>query len=82
MDLENNLQVRIFRNGHPVTRCQANYVGLLGMQINAGPLKYPKGTHLEVELRLTEQNDERQCKLPAVVTNHSSDGMGLTFLNH
>jgi len=82
MDNDNFIQVRLFRNNHPVVRCIANYVGLLGMQIDAGPLMYQKGTHLEVELMLNEGDGKLRCRLPAVVTNHSIDGLGLTFMNH
>ena len=70
------------RNNHPVVRCLVNYIGLLGMQVDVGPMMYQKGTHLEVELTLDKEDCVRRCKLPAVVTNNSSDGMGLTFLDH
>ena len=82
MDNENFVQVRLFRNNHPVVRCLANYVGLLGMQVDVGPMMYQKGTQLEVELTLDKDDGLRRCKLPAVVSNNSRDGMGLTFLNH
>ncbi len=82
MDNENFVQVRLFRNKHPVVRCLANYVGLLGMQVDVAPMMYQKGTHLEVELTLDKEDGIRRCKLPAVVTNNSRDGMGLTFLDH
>ena len=82
MDDENFIQVRLYRNKHPVVRCQANYIGLLGMQVDVGPMLYQKGTHLEVELSLDKGDGSQRCKLPAVVTNNSRDGMGLTFLDH
>jgi hypothetical protein len=78
MTNKNSVLVRLFRNNHPVANCKTIYVGLLGMQINAGPLAYPKGTQLEVEFT----DGSRQHKLPVVVTNHLQGDMGLTYLNH
>lgn len=78
----NNVEVRLYRNLFAVARCKANYVGLLGMQIDSGPLRYPRGTHVDVELRVTNQDDDNRCRLPAVVTNQANGEMGLTFLQH
>jgi hypothetical protein len=68
-----------------MTRCNVNYIGLLGMQVSASPrviLMHPKGTRLEVELTLNTDNGSEQCKLPAIVTNRSNGGIGLTFMNN
>ena len=78
----NTVKARLFHNGSPVAWCEANFVGLLGMQVNSGPLAYPKGTRLEVELTVENQYGTNQCILPAAVTSHSNGEMGLTFLNH
>jgi hypothetical protein len=82
---ENNINVRLFGNGHSMSCCDADYIGLLGMQVNASQrviLMHPKGTRLEVELTLNNKNGSTRCKLPAVVTNRSNNRMGLTFINN
>jgi hypothetical protein len=80
-----NINVRLFGNCHSLSCCNANYIGLLGMQVNASQrivLMHPKGTQLEVELTLNKKNGSKRCKLPAVVTNRSNNRMGLTFVNN
>jgi hypothetical protein len=79
---DSEITVRLYRNLFPVARCKANSLGLLGMQIDSGPLRYPKGTQVEVELSVNELDTDTECRLPAVVTNHANGEMGITFLQH
>lgn len=85
MSDKNSINVRLSGNGHSMSCCDADYIGLLGMQVNASQrviLMHPKGTQLEVELTLNNKNGSTRCKLPAVVTNRSNNHMGLTFINN
>lgn len=76
------LQVRLFRNNRPVAYCTPHYIGVLGMQIDAGPIVYQKGTVLEVDMLLNREDKAVNCRVPVIVTNCSYDEMGLTYLNH
>jgi hypothetical protein len=82
---ENNINVRLSGNGQSMSCCDAVYIGLLGMQVNASQrviLMHPKGSQLEVELTLNKKNGSKRCKLPAIVTKRSNNHMGLTFTNN
>jgi hypothetical protein len=81
MAADNNIvRVRLFHDNYPVIKCRANYLGALGMQVESGPLFYQKGTELEVELTLEQQ--QLQCRVPVIVTRKEYNNLGLTFLNH
>jgi hypothetical protein len=56
-----------------------SYLGLLGTVLDADPDDLPIGLEVEVELRLTSSADDLACRLGAVVSQHSSLGVGLTF---
>lgn len=82
MTVANIVQVRLFRDNYPVIKCRANYLGTLGMQVESGPVFYQKGTVLEAELTLDENDLQLQCRIPVVVTQQAYNNIGLTFLNH
>ena len=79
-EMENDLSVLIYHNDIPVARCKPKYVGLLGMFLCAGPVKFHTNTRLDVELMLGE-DEGRRLRLPAMVMNSSRHGLGLTFLS-
>jgi hypothetical protein len=77
----NKLSVRLYGNNHIIGLCKVSHVGLLGMNIDADPLIFPKGTRFEVEILLDEIAGTNQCRLPVVVTSRSLNGVGLTFVD-
>ena len=79
---KNAISVRLFHNLFPVARCKATYLGLLGLQIDSGPFRYPQGTLVEVELSIEGHRDQDIVRIPAVVNAHSDGQMGLSFLRH
>lgn len=79
--MENELCIRLYRNNEIEARCKANFIGLMGIHINIFSLMYSKGTHLEVDISVDNQSGISQCRLPAVVTSRSNNGVGLTFVN-
>lgn len=77
----NKLSVHLYDNDHVIALCKASHIGLLGMHIDADPLLFPKGTRLEVAIIVDEIAGISRCRLPAVVTSHSINGVGLTFVD-
>ncbi len=71
--------VVLFHNRIPVARCTAFYTGLLGLFVDVKSVHYPKFTPVEVEVCAQTRQGSKRCRLPAVVTHSSSDGIGLTF---
>lgn len=71
-------KVRLYRDSSFVVLCEIHYTGFLGMFILSEPFLIPKNTLVEVEF---ENNAEqyRTTKRSAVVTQSSTDGLGLTF---
>ena len=82
MTNDNTITVRLFRNLFPVGLCKASSLGLLGMQLDSGPLYFPRGTLVEVELSINDQDDDNVCRLPAVVSNYGNGLMDIAFLQH
>lgn len=76
----NDLSVLIYHNDIPVARCKPEYVGLLGMFLCAGPVKFHRNTRLDVELILGKSQGGR-LRIPAIVTSSNRWGLGLTFLS-
>lgn len=79
-EMTNDLSVLIYHNGNPVVRCKPKYVGLLGMFLCAGPVKFHHKARLDVELILGEDKGKR-LRMQAVVTSSNRQGLGLTFLS-
>jgi hypothetical protein len=79
-EMENDLSVLIYHNDIPVVRCKPKYVGLLGMFLCAGPVKFHSNTRLDVELIFGE-DEGRRLRLPAIVMISNRRGLGLTFLS-
>lgn len=77
----NKLSVRIYGNDHIIGLFKANYIGLLGMHIDADPMMFLKGTRLEVAILVDRITGASQCRLPVVVTSRSLHGVGLTFFD-
>lgn len=75
------LSVRLYGNNHIIGLYKTNYIGLLGMHIDADPLMFPKGTQMEVAILLDGKAGASQCRLPVVVTSRSLHGVGLTFFD-
>ena len=78
----NNIRVRLYHADYPAVICRAAYVGLLGIQLDSGRLRYPLGTQLEIELHIDDDTDSYTCRVPAVVTHLGLADMGLSFLQH
>lgn len=77
----NKLSVRLYGNDHIIGLFKANYIGLLGMHIDADPMMFPKGTRLEVAILVDGIIGASQCRLPVVVTSRSLHGVDLTFFD-
>lgn len=82
MASDDRVLVRLFRNNHPVAYCTPKYIGVLGVKLDIGPISYQKGTVVELELTLSKEEESLKCMVPGVVTSHSADGLGVTFLDH
>ena len=74
------MEVFLYKDGDILSRGTVLYIGLLGMQVDANPLLFPKFSRLDVVLYLETENGTRRCKLHAVVTTRSPKGVGLTFV--
>ncbi len=74
---EVNMDVMVYRNGLPVTRCKASDISSDGMFIKTGPLSYRRNSCLEVALISADGFDE--VKLSATVVYSNDNGMGLMF---
>ncbi|MCK5091043.1 MAG: hypothetical protein KAR30_00830 [Gammaproteobacteria bacterium] len=79
--MEDELCIRLYRDNDILACCKAHYIGLMGMFVDANPLKYPKGTNLDVEISVNNLSGTNQHRLAATVTSRSIKGVGLTFVN-
>lgn len=78
-DMTKGLSILIYHNDIPVVRCTPKYIGLLGMYLHAGPVKFHTHARLDVEFIIDGEKDQR-FRMPAIVTSSSRQGLGLTFL--
>ena len=78
-EMNNDLSVLIYHNGNPVVRCKPKYVGVLGMYLCAGPVKFHTNARLDVEF-ITDGDEGLRFRMPAIVTSSNRQGLGLTFL--
>jgi hypothetical protein len=73
------VEAKIYRDNTTAGTCRVVYLGLLGTVLEADPADLPLGLELEVELRLKNDANSQECRLRAVVNQHSRLGVGLTF---
>lgn len=73
------VEAKIYRDNTYAGICRVMYLGLLGAVLDADFADLPVGLELEVELRLTMEENTPACRLRAVVNQHSRLGVGLTF---
>ena len=60
-EMANDLSVIVYHNNIPVVRCKPKYVGLMGIFLSAGSVKFHKYTPLDVELILGEEEGAGVC---------------------
>lgn len=73
------VEARLLRGDTLIGTSPVVYLGMLGMVVDAARANLPIGTQLEVELRLVAGGPPQDCRLTAVVNQHSRLGVGLTF---
>ena len=79
----NTVDVILYKDGDILSRSNAVYIGLLGMQVDANPIVLPKFSPVDAVIYFdTEDGRHHRLKLNAVVTSRSIKGIGLTFVNY
>ena len=81
MTYSNAAEVYLYKDGDIISRCNAVYLGLLGMQVDANPLVLPKFSPVDAVIYFDTEGNNYRLKLNAVVTSRSRKGVGLTFVN-
>ena len=73
------LDVLVYRDRVPVAVGTTRNIGLEGMFLETGRQRFSNQTLLEVAFPVKVDREEQRFRVPAVVVNASTAGMGLTF---
>jgi len=69
--------IRIYRNGLLIAKCQASGIAPSRLFIAIDPLHYPVDSHLEIEFVNGNGASAKSVRLPATVTSRSARGIEL-----
>jgi hypothetical protein len=74
------INVLLYRNNDPVAQFRVSHLGVFGIRLESGPVAYPRNSRVEVQFLDNDiANGNGSSRFPAIVTNCSSEGMGLTI---
>jgi uncharacterized lipoprotein YajG len=74
-----SFDVLLFNNNIPVVECKASNIGLYGMFVKTGPVRYARNSVLDVEIVTDAKKHPKKYRLPAYVVHQSKEGLGLAF---
>jgi hypothetical protein len=75
-----SLDVLLVKNDIPVVSCKASNIGLYGMFVKTGPVRYARNSVLDVEFPVsTKERQKKTKRVPVYVVHQSEDGLGLAF---
>jgi hypothetical protein len=74
------INVLLYRNNDPVAQFRVSHLGQFGIRLESGPVAYPRNSRVEVQFLDNDMaHEDGSPRFPAIVTNCSSEGMGLTI---
>jgi len=73
------MNVLLYHNNIPVVHCKTRNIGVDGMFVRTGSLKFGTNTMLKVEFKPGEGDSRHSHMVSALVVHHANDGMGLMF---
>jgi hypothetical protein len=75
-----SLDVLLFKNDIPVVSCKASNIGLYGMFVKTGPVRYARNSVLDVEFPVSDKVRQKKTRrVPVYVVHQSDEGLGLAF---
>lgn len=77
------VDVTLYQYGLAVACCTARDVGIEGMFVAAGPLRYGTNTQLDVEFEVQWNrrfNRNKRFRLPVIVVHNAKGGLGLMIM--